>query len=71
MTTLSNEDKLAIAAQHKRNLEYSKYNLDLSLIEENAATSPRTDVVASLTLEISELNNKISAIENEMANLTD
>ena len=71
MTILSNEEKLAIAQQHKRNLEYNKYNLDLTLIEENAVSSPKADVIASLTTEINELTNKITAIDAEISSLTE
>lgn len=71
MTILSNDEKLAIAQQHKRNLEYNKYNLDLTLIEENAVSSPKADVIASLTTEINELTNKITAIDAEISSLTE
>ncbi len=70
-TTLTNEEKLGIAAQHKRNLEYSLYNLQLSLLEENAVTSPNTEVISSLNSQISELSNKITAINTEIATLTE
>jgi hypothetical protein len=71
MTTLSNEEKLGIAQQHKRNLAYNKYNLELTLLEENAVTSPDTETVNSLTSQISELDKKITAIEAEIASLTE
>jgi hypothetical protein len=70
-TTLTNEEKMGIAAQHKRNLEYSLYNLELSLIEENAVTSPNTEVVSSLNSQISELSKKLTAINTEIAGLTE
>lgn len=70
-TTLTNEEKMGIAVQHKRNLEYSLYNLELSLIEENAVDSPNTEVVSSLNSQISELSKKITAINNEIAELED
>jgi|LauGreDrversion4_2_1035121.scaffolds.fasta_scaffold10013_4 hypothetical protein len=70
-TTLTNEEKMGIAVQHKKNLEYSLYNLELSLIEESAVTSPNTEVVSSLNLQISELSKKVTAINNEIAELTD
>lgn len=66
---LSNEEKLGLAQQHKRNLGYNKYNLELTLIEENAITSPDTEVVNSLTNQIAELDKKITAIDAEIASL--
>jgi hypothetical protein len=69
--TLSNEDKLGIAQGHKRNIEYSKYNLELSLMLENCVTDPKEDIVASLTSEIAELDKKLTVLETEIASLTE
>jgi hypothetical protein len=69
MTTLSNEDKVAIVNQHKRNLEYSKYNLQLSIIEENSITSPSTATINGLNAQIAELNSKLAALDEELASL--
>lgn len=71
MTTLSNEDKLGIANQHKRNLEYNIYNTHLSLVEEKSVSDPNSDIVNSLNNEITELNKKLTAINNEIASLTE
>lgn len=69
MTTLSNEDKIAIINQHKRSVEYSKYGVQLSIIEENAITSPNSQTIASLNNELADLNSKLSALDAEIAAL--
>jgi hypothetical protein len=70
MTTLSNEDKIAIINQHKRSVEYSKYGVQLSIIEENAITSPNTQTISSLNNELSDLNSKLAALDAEIAALS-
>ena len=70
MTTLSNEDKLGIVDQHIKNVEYSKYNLELSIIEENAVATPNAEAIASLNTQIAQVNAKLQALATEKASLT-
>lgn len=70
MTTLTNEDKISIINQHKKNVEYSKYNLEVSIIAENAVTSPDQEAIASLNEKISDLNKKITALNSEIDSLS-
>jgi hypothetical protein len=71
MTTLSNEEKLTIVNQHIKNVEYSKYNLELSLIEENSVASPDSDAIASLNSQMLEVTAKLAALEAEKSALTE
>ena len=66
---LTNEEKSGIISQHIKNVEYSLYNLSLSLIEENAVSSPDEDKISSLNDQISDLNAQKTALETELANL--
>lgn len=68
-TILTNEEKSGIISQHIKNVEYSLYNLNLSLIEENAVSSPDADKISSLNDQINDLNSQKSALESELANL--
>lgn len=70
MTTLSNEDKVAIINQHKRTVEYSKYGIELSILEENSITSPNTQTITSLNNELADLNSKLDALDAEIAALS-
>lgn len=66
---LSNEEKISVINQHIRNLEFNKYNLDVSLIEENAMPIPNQATIDSINLQISEANAKISVLNAEIASL--
>jgi 16S rRNA G1207 methylase RsmC len=70
MTTLSNEDKISVVNQHKRAVEYSKYNLTISLIEENAVLSKDQEAIQSLTAKIADHNSKLSALDAELDSLS-
>ena len=67
---LTNEEKAAIVNQHIKNLEYSIYNLQVSLVEENAVSAPNADKVSSLNSQISEANTKKTALLAELSDLT-
>jgi hypothetical protein len=68
-TTLTNEEKSGIVSQHIKNVEYSLYNLNLSLIEENAVTSPDATKISSLNDQITDLNAQKTALQSELSNL--
>lgn len=71
MTTLSNQEKIAIIDQHLKNAEYNKYNLEISLIEENASVNKNEDAISSLTDQISAISLKITALTAEKTKLTE
>lgn len=70
METLTNEDKISIINQHKRNLEYSKYGIEISILEEQAVDSPSESVISSFNKQISEINKKITVLDAEIASLS-
>jgi hypothetical protein len=63
---LTNEEKVGIINQHKRNIVFNKYNVELSLMEENALTTPNADTIASLTAQVAELDRKLTALDEEL-----
>ncbi len=63
---LTNEEKTGIINQHKRNIVFNRYNIELSLMEENALTTPNAETVASLTAQIAELDRKLAALDEEL-----
>jgi hypothetical protein len=67
--TLTNEEKSGIVSQHIKNVEYSLYNINLSLIEENAVSLPDSDKVDSLNSKIVDLNAQKAALQSELAKL--
>lgn len=69
MTTLTNEDKISIINQHKRNIEYAKYGYEISLIAENAVASPNQAAINSINDQIADANSKLAALDAEIASL--
>ena len=70
-TILSNEEKLNIVNQHIRNVEYLQYNAQLDLIEANAVSSPDSAAISEINGRLSEIQNKLDALNEEKASLTE
>ena len=68
-TILTNEEKAAIVSQHIKNIEYSIYNLEVSIIEEEAVQAPDSSKISNLSSDITELNAKKAALTTELATL--
>lgn len=64
---LSKEEKIQIINSHKRSLAYNKYNLEIDILQENAKTSPNAEGIANLNSQILEINNQVSALDAELA----
>ena len=67
---LTNEEKSAIVSQHIKNVDYSIYNLELSLIEENAVSSPDADKISALNDQLTDLNAQKTALNAELSALS-
>ena len=66
---LTNQEKISVVNQHLKNLEYSAFNLSLSVIEEEAATIPNAENISNLNLQIAEVNAKKTALLAELEEL--
>lgn len=66
---LTNEEKIEVISQHIKNVEYSLYNLGLSLIEEQALNSPNAENISSLNSQITQANAKKTALLSELSEL--
>jgi|LauGreDrversion4_2_1035121.scaffolds.fasta_scaffold105133_3 chromosome segregation ATPase len=66
---LSNEEKTGIINQHLRNLHYSKFNIEISLVQENARVQKETETIASLNAELADVDTRITALEAELDKL--
>ena len=66
---LTKQEKTDIINQHQRNLVYNKYNTELSIVEENAKTSPDAEVIATLNAKINELTSQLNALKSELDSL--
>ena len=66
MTTLTNSDRVTIINSKMKNLAYTKYNLDLDIIIENAKVTPSAASVSALNSSIAEIVNQISKLQIEL-----
>jgi|LakMenE01Jun11ns_1017448.scaffolds.fasta_scaffold8040767_1 hypothetical protein len=68
-TELTKDEKIQIINNHIKNLKTNKYNLEVSLIEENSIELVSDITVSSLTAEISNTVSRIEALEAEITKL--
>lgn len=61
-TTLTDDEKAAIAQAEVRNLEYQMYTFEVRLIAENAKSTPNEESVALLNSLIAEKQTQIAAL---------
>lgn len=66
---LSKEERTQIVNSHKKNLAMNKYNLEISIIEENAKTSPEAATIAALNSQSEGIDNQIAALDSELASI--
>ena len=52
-----------------KNLSYNRYNLEISLLAENAIDNPSQSNINSFNLQIEEIDDKILALKSELAEL--
>jgi hypothetical protein len=67
---LTKEEKTQIINSHKRNLAYSKYNLEIDVLQENAKTEPNSTGITNLESQIEEIDNQLAALDAELARVT-
>lgn len=68
-TLLSNEEKTGIINQHLKTLHYTKFNIEMSIVEENAKTSPEPEALVNLNAQIADFDSRVKALEAELDKL--
>ena len=68
---LTNEEKIEIIHQHMKNLNFSLYNLQISLKEEEALDTPNQDIVSSINQQIAVIVAKKTTLGQELSLLTE
>jgi ABC-type phosphate transport system auxiliary subunit len=66
MTTLTNADRVTIINSKMKNLAYTKYNLDLDIIIENAKVTPSAASVSALNSSVAEIVAQIAVLQTEL-----
>lgn len=67
---LTAEDKIAVIHSHIKNINYNKFNAELVIIEENAATTPSSTKISDANATITEANAQIAALEAQIEALS-
>jgi len=67
MATLTKEEKAQIINSHLRSLAYTKYGLEIDVLQENAKTSPNADVLTNINNQVDEVDAQIAALNAELA----
>jgi len=68
--SLTNEEKNNIIITHLRTLAFQKYNIEVSILEEQALETPNQETLNSLNDQINVIDLKISKLELESNSLT-
>ena len=66
---LSTEEKVSIVNQHLRNISFKKYNLDLSLVEEQALSTPSQERLNEINSDIAEVAAQTAVLLLELESL--
>lgn len=67
---LTNEEKNNIIITHLRTLAFQKYNLEVSILEEQALEEPNQETINALNAQAQVVQNKISRLETESNSLS-
>jgi hypothetical protein len=65
-TNLTKEEKAQIISSHIKSLNYTKYNLEIDIIQENAKASPSTSALNNFNTQIDEADDQIAALETQL-----
>jgi hypothetical protein len=63
---LTNEEKISIIDQHLKNLEYSKYNLKISLLEMGSGNVTNPENIKNTEMQIDSINEKQKVLNQEI-----
>lgn len=67
--TLSKDERTQLVNSHIKNLLTNKYNLELSLIEENAKTVSDQNAISNYNEQGSNIDKQINALNAELASI--
>jgi prefoldin subunit 5 len=68
---LTNEEKISIIDQHLKNLEYNRYNLQVSILELTSETNPKQESITDIQAQIDSIVAQQTALSAEIASLTE
>ena len=63
---LTTEEKIAVINSHIKNVQYTKYNAQVSLVAENALETPDTENVAAANEVVTKADLQLAALQAEI-----
>jgi hypothetical protein len=66
---LSKEERTQIVNSHKKNLAMNQYNVEISLVEENAKATPDSSNIAALNAQSSAIDLQVEALDEVLASI--
>ncbi len=66
---LSKEERTQIVNSHKKNLAMNKYNLEVSIIVENAKSVPDPTMITNLNTQSSGIDLQMAALDEELSSI--
>ena len=67
---LTNEEKIGVIQSHIKNVQYNKFNAQVTLIEENALETPNSANVQKANESIAIADAQIAALEAQIESLS-
>jgi hypothetical protein len=64
--SLSKEEKAQIIRSHIKNLEHTKYNIELSILAEQSVDVPSETTIMGYQMQLDDANDKQAALEEEL-----
>jgi hypothetical protein len=65
-TELTKEEKIGVIQSHMKNVQYSKYNAQITLVEEGALETPNAENVAAANEVITKADLQLTALQAEI-----
>jgi hypothetical protein len=69
-SSLSNEEKMQMIRSHIKNIQHSKYNIELSILAENAIDVPNESLVIGYQMQLEDASDKQNALEQELLRIS-
>lgn len=63
---LTKDEKAQIINNHIKSLSYTKYNLEIDILQENAKTSPVASSISAFQIQIEDIDSQISALNTRL-----
>lgn len=65
-SSLNKKEKIQVIKSHIKNLQYSKYNLEISILTEQAIDVPNESNIIGFQMQLDDLLDKETALNSEL-----